>query len=84
MQEEMEGLCEVGTFEHIKESSVSNIVGAKWIFKWKTNEFGELMKAKQDLLQKDSVNVRELIIQKLFLLPRHLRQYAYLLQLLVN
>ena len=44
-------------------------IGMKWVFKNKTDEMAQSSKIKQDLLPKDIINKRELIMKK------HLHQW---------
>ena len=49
---EFEGLSAVGSFVEAggTEQRGANIVSAKWVYTWKTNEFGQVVRAKARLV----------------------------------
>ena len=50
MVEEMKGHDETGTFSPMDAPAGSNVVSAKWVFSWKANELGQVVKAKARLV----------------------------------
>ena len=52
MGKEFTGLKNAGTFEYVDDPGKVNIVGAKWVYKWRKNDEGLVTKAKARLVAK--------------------------------
>ena len=80
MNSEFEGLLAAGTFSLVGSvPEGSNIVNAKWVYKWKTDSNGEISKAKARLVAKGfRDNDIRLIFSSYFHLQQVLQQSVFL------
>lgn len=49
MVQEYDGLCGTRTFRTVWQPAGANVVAAKWVYTWKTNEHGSVVEAKARL-----------------------------------
>ena len=66
MSAEFEGLLGAGTFElAAKTPTDCNVIDARWVYKWKADETGKIVKAKARLVAKGSSRSMAWIILRL-------------------
>lgn len=64
MQEELNQFQRNNVWDLVSKPPQKNIIGTKWVFRNKLNELGEVVRNKQDLLLRVTVNKRVCITLK--------------------